>query len=195
MKSLLVIISLLGSVGFAMDITAQQWTAQLDMRQQASDSNVSCTGPCTTNSQMFFAAGATTKFDMGNNFAVRTGGMLTQRGYKQTNAGLSDAVSFMYIDVPVLPEYQINEMFSAHAGVVLGLKANRTCDLSAGNTCTGMEDKSLVMPIQVGGTYNIDKQWTARLTYESGAALTTEASTKADFKTANAIALGGGYSF
>lgn len=190
MKTLLatVIISgLMGSVSYAMD-----WTAQLDLRQQSSEAS-SCTGTCSTTSQTLFGAGATTKFDMGNNFALRTGGMLTQRGYKQTVTGVSDSINYTYVDVPVLPEYQINDMFTAHAGVVLGLKASRTCDASS--NCTGFEDKSMVVPVQIGGTYNIDKQWMARLTYESGSALTSTGAGGTDLKTTNAIALGGGYSF
>lgn len=188
MKSLLFCIAAVGfvsSVGYAMD-----WTAQLDLRQQTSEAT-SCTGTCSTNTQTLFGAGATTKFDMGSNFAFRTGGMITQRGYKQTQTGVSDAVNYTYVDVPLLPEYQINDMFTAHAGVVLGLKANRTCDASS--NCAGFEDKSMVLPVQIGGTYNIDQQWMARLTYESGSALTT--SNGVDYKTSNAIALGGGYSF
>lgn len=193
MKSLLVsmvAVGLVGSVGHAMD-----WTAQLNLRQQASESSSTiCTGTCSTESQMLFGAGATTKFDMGNNFALRTGGMITQRGYKQTQPGSSDSINFTYVDVPVLPEYQINDMFTAHAGVVLGLKASRTCDSSS--NCTGFEDKSMVLPVQIGGTYNIDKQWMAHLTYETGAALTSTSSTGGtELKSANAIALGGGYSF
>ncbi|MEK6628479.1 MAG: outer membrane beta-barrel protein, partial [Bdellovibrionota bacterium] len=167
------------------------WTAQVDMRQTATDKGTACTGTCTVDTQTFFAVGATTKFDLANNFALRTGGILAQRGYKQTNASVSDTVNFTYLDVPVLPEYQFNEMFSAHAGLVVGLKAARSCGVSSG--CTNITDKSLVTPLQVGGTYNIDKQWAAKLTFETGTTLFTD--TTNDFKTANAIALGGAYTF
>lgn len=192
MKSLLVIVSLLSSVSFAMDLTAQKWTGQVDLRQQASEAITGCTGTCGVNSQTMFAAGATTKFDLGNNFSLKTGGLLAQRGYKQTSAGVSNSVNFTYLDVPVLPEYQINDMFAAYAGIVVGLKASRSCDFGTA-ACESLSDKSMVTPLQVGGVYNINPQWTAHLTYETGATLTT--TTTVDVKTANAIALGGGYTF
>lgn len=192
MKSLLVIVSLLSSVSFAMDLTTQKWTGQVDLRQQSSEAITGCTGTCGVNSQTMFAAGATTKFDLGNNFGLRTGGLLAQRGYKQTDAGVSNSVNFTYLDVPVLPEYQISDMFAAYAGVVVGLKASRSCDFGAA-ACDSLSDKSMVTPVQVGGVYNINPQWTAHLTYETGATLTT--ATTVDVKTANAIVLGGGYTF
>lgn len=193
MKSLIVLVSLVSSVSFAMDWSALKWTGQLDLRSQAGDSaSTNCTGTCATNTQTMFGAGATTTFEMGNNFVLRTGGMLTQRGYKQTDTGVTNSANFTYLDVPVLPEYVINEMFSAYAGVIVGLKASRTCDFSA-TTCNALSDKSLVTPLQVGGAYNIDKQWSAHLTYETGATLTSATGT--DVKTANAITLGGGYTF
>ncbi len=195
MKSLLVIATLVSSTCFAMDMSAQKWTAQLDLRQTASDSaGTNCTGTCKADTQTMFSAGATTMFDLGNQFGLRTGGVLTQRGYKQTQSSVSNAANFTYLDIPVLPEYQINDMFSAYAGVVVGLKASRTCDFGAA-TCDALSDKSLVTPLQVGGTYNIDKQWTARLTYETGALLTAGTFANSDVKTANAITLGGGYTF
>ena len=192
MKSLLVIVSLLSSVSFAMDLTTQKWTGQVDLRQQAGEAITGCTGTCGVNSQTMFAAGATTKFDLGNNFSLKTGGLLAQRGYKQTAAGTSNAVNFTYLDVPVLPEYQINDMFAAYAGIVVGLKASRSCDFDAAQ-CDSLSDKSMVTPLQVGGVYNITNQWAAHLTYETGATLSS--ATGADYKTANAIVLGGGYTF
>lgn len=192
MKSLLVIVSLVSSVSFALDMTAQKWTGQLDLRQQATEKDTTnCGAGCTADTQTMFAAGATTMFDLGNQFVLRTGGMLTQRGYKQTTTGTTESVNFTYVDVPVLPEYQINDMFSAYAGVIVGLKASRSCGVNAG--CDNLSDKSLVYPLQVGGTYNIDKQWAARMTYETGTPLTTTNGT--DLKTANAISLGGAYTF
>ena len=200
MKSLLVIISLISSIGHAMDWSAQKWTGQLDLRQTASDAagtGCSSNTTCTANTQTMFGAGATTVFDMGNDFALRTGGMLTQRGYKQTDsAGAGTAsMNLTYLDVPVLPEYKINDMFSAYAGIVVGLKASRSCGFDAA-TCTSLSDKSIVTPLQVGGTYNIDKQWTAHLTYETGSTLATvPGQASSEVKTSNAIALGGGYTF
>lgn len=195
MKSLLVLVSLVSSVSFALDMSAQKWTAQLDLRQTASDgAGTDCTGTCKPETQTMFSAGATTKFDLGNQFGLRTGGVLTQRGYKQTSSSVSQAANFTYLDVPVLPEYQINDMFSAYAGIVVGLKAARTCDFDT-TTCGSLSDKSMVTPLQVGGTYNIDKQWTARLTYETGTLMTAGSTANTDVKTANAITLGGGYTF
>ena len=194
MKSLFVIVSLISTVGFALDMSAQKWTAQLDLRQTASDAGTVCTGTCKADTQTMFSAGATTMFDLGNQFGLRTGGVVTQRGYKQTVATTSTAANFTYLDIPVLPEYQINEMFSAYAGVIVGLKASRTCDFGAAN-CDALSDKSLVTPLQVGGTYNIDKQWAARLTYETGTLMTAGTTANSDFKTASAITLGGGYTF
>ena len=192
MKSLLVIVSLVSSVSFAMDMSAQKWTGQLDLRQQATEKDATnCGAGCTADTQTMFAAGATTKFDLGSQFVLRTGGMVTQRGYKQTTTGAVESVNFAYVDVPVLPEYQINDMFSAYAGVVVGLKASRACGVTGG--CDSLSDKSLVYPVQVGGTYNIDKQWAARMTYETGTPLTT--TNGSDLKTANAISLGGAYTF
>lgn len=195
MKSLFVIVSLISSVGFALDMSAQKWTAQLDLRQTASDSaGTGCTGTCKADTQTMFSAGATTMFDLGNQFGLRTGGVLTQRGYKQTDASVSNAANFTYLDIPLLPEYQINEMFTAYAGVVVGLKASRTCDFGAA-TCNALSDKSMVTPLQVGGTYNIDKQWAARLTYETGTLMTQVPGANGDVKTANVITVGGGYTF
>lgn len=195
MKSLFVIVSLISSASFALDMSAQKWTAQLDLRQTASDSaGTACTGTCKADTQTMFSAGATTMFDLGNQFGLRTGGVVTQRGYKQTSASVSNAANFTYLDIPVLPEYQFNDMFSAYAGVVVGLKAARTCDFGAA-TCDSLSDKSLVTPLQVGGAYNIDKQWTARLTYETGTLMTAGTVANTDVKTANVITLGGGYTF
>ncbi len=195
MKSLFVIVSLISTVGFAMDMSAQKWTAQLDLRQTASDAaGTGCTGTCKADTQTMFSAGATTWFDLGNQFGLRTGGVVTQRGYKQTQSSVSNAANFTYLDVPVLPEYQINDMFTAYAGVVVGLKASRTCDFGTA-TCDSLTDKSLVTPLQVGGTHNIDKQWTARLTYETGTLMTVAPGTNGDVKTANVVTLGGGYTF
>ena len=196
MKSLFVIVSLISTVGFALDMSAQKWTAQLDLRQTASDSaGTGCTGTCKADTQTMFSAGATTMFDMGNQFGLRTGGVVTQRGYKQTDlSSISGAANFTYLDIPVLPEYQINDMFSAYAGVIVGLKASRTCDFGAA-VCAQFTDKSLVTPFQVGGTYNVDKQWTARLTYETGTLMTTTPGTNGDVKTANVVTVGGGYTF
>ena len=196
MKSLFVIVSLISTVGFALDMSTQKWTAQLDLRQTASDATgTGCTGTCKADTQTMFSAGATTWFDLGNQFGLRTGGVVTQRGYKQTDtAGQNGAANFTYLDVPVLPEYQINEMFTAYAGVVVGLKASRTCDFGAA-TCDAFSDKSLVTPLQVGGTYNVDKQWTARLTYETGTLMTQVAGANGDVKTANVVTVGGGYTF
>lgn len=194
MKSLFAIVTLVGSVSFGMDFSAQKWTGQLDLRQQASEAATGCTGACTAETQTMFGAGATTAIEIGNQFALRTGGVLTQRGYKQSTAGTTDSVNYTYLDVPVLPEYKINEMFSAYAGVVVGLKAVRSCGLSGGASCDSLKDNALVTPFQVGGTYNIDSQWAARLTYETGATLTKDAA-NTDIKTANAITLGGSYNF
>lgn len=199
MKSLLVIVSLaslVSSVSFAMDWTTQKWTGQLDLRQQATEKDATnCGVGCTADTQTMFAAGATTMFDLGNQFALRTGGVLTQRGYKQTTGtAAAESVNYTYLDVPVLPEYQINDMFTAYAGVVVGLKASRSCGVTGG--CDAISDKSLVYPMQVGGVYNIDKQWAARLTYETGTPLTSTNSTNTtELKTANAISLGGAYTF
>ena len=193
MKSLLVIATLVSSTCFAWDMSAQKWTAQLDLRQTAGDTSVcGAQATCKADTQTMFGAGATTNLDLGNKFGLRTGGMLTQRGYKQTDTGVTNSVNLTYLDIPVLPEYQINDMFTAYAGVVVGLKAARTCDFGT-TTCNALSDKSMVTPLQVGGTYNIDKQWTARLTYETGTILTAVPGT--DVKTANAITLGGGYTF
>ncbi len=194
MKSLFVIVSLISTVGFALDMSTQKWTAQLDLRQTASQATAACTTGCTADTQTMFSAGATTMFDLGNQFGLRTGGVVTQRGYKQTAASISTAANFTYLDIPVLPEYQINEMFTAYAGVVVGLKASRTCDFG-GTTCSDLSDKSLVTPLQVGGTYNIDKQWAARLTYETGTVMTAGTGANTDVKTANVVTVGGGYTF
>ncbi len=196
MKSLFVIVSLISSVGFALDMSAQKWTAQLDLRQTASDAaGAGCTGTCKADTQTMFSAGATTMFDLGNQFGLRTGGVVTQRGYKQTDTTVSTATNFTYLDIPVLPEYQINDMFTAYAGVIVGLKASRACGFDA-TTCNALSDKSLVTPLQVGGTYNIDKQWAARLTYETGTLMTSvPGQSQAEVKTANVVTVGGGYTF
>lgn len=189
MKSVLMIAMLTTSTSFAMDLSAMPWTAQLDLRQQAADYDC---GSCEKPAKLGFAVGATTKFDLSNNFALRTGGMLAQRNLETKDAGTTSTLNYTYVDVPVLPEFAFNEMFSAYAGVVFGLKAARACDVT-GVTCSQISDKSFVMPFQVGGTYNIDQDWTARLTYETGATVSTTTTT--DIKTASAIVLGGGYTF
>lgn len=198
MKRLVVLATLVGSVAYGMDMASMDWTAQLDLRQTASEAATGCTGTCSADTQTMFAAGATTAFDMGNNVAIRTGGVLTQRGYKDTTTGTgSNTVNYTYVDVPVLPEYSFNDMVSAYAGVVVALKATRSCSLAAGGTCDGtIDDKSLVTPFQVGARYNINKEWNARLQYETGAALaSTSGAGSVDLKTASVISLGGGYSF
>ena len=103
MKSLIVIISLVSSIGHAMDWSAQKWTGQLDLRQTATDKNTGCSTGCTADTQTMFAAGATTAFTMADNFVLRTGGMLTQRGYKETTA-TSQSVNFTYLDIPAYAE-------------------------------------------------------------------------------------------
>lgn len=189
MKSLLVIATLIGSVSYAADLTEMPWRAQLDIRQQAID--IDCGAGCEKQEKLCFAVGATAKFELANNFALRTGGMFSQRILETKNAGTTNTINYTYVDVPVLPEYAFNEMFSAYAGVVVALKAARACDVSGG--CSAVGDKTLITPFQVGGAYNIDEQWTARLTYETGTTLAT--STATDYKTANVIVLGGGYTF
>lgn len=196
MKKLLLAATLVSSAAFGMDMAAMDWTAQLDLRQTATDAVSTCTGTCTGDTQTMFAAGATTAFDMGSNISLRTGGVITQRGYKTTTTGTgSDTVNYTYVDVPVLPEYTFNDMFAAYAGVVVGLKAARTCSLAAGGNCN-IDDKALVTPLQLGARYNITKEWNARLTFETGTALaSTQGAASNDLKTASVLSLGGGYSF
>jgi hypothetical protein len=184
MNKMVAIIALMSSMAYAMD-----WTAEVDLRNTATDSSM-CGGAagCAAGTQLLFGAGATTKFDFGNNFGVRTGGLLTQRGVKATTAGSDSSANYMHIDVPVLAEYAISESFMINGGLVVGLKAS-----SAYSNVTNVTDKSLITPIQIGAAYAINKAWKADFLYEMGTSIGNTTTT--DLKTANVISIGGGYSF
>jgi hypothetical protein len=184
MKRMVAIIALMSSMAYAMD-----WTAEVDLRNTATDSSM-CGGAagCAAGTQMLFGAGATTKIDFGSAVALRTGGLLTQRGVKSTTSGTDASVNYMHIDVPVLAEYAVSDAFTVNGGLILGLKASATYSNAAGVT-----DKSLIMPIALGAAYNINKEWKADFTYEMGTAIGSNAA--GDLKTANVLSIGGGYSF
>lgn len=190
MKVLVLFFSVLSSFCFAMDMTAK-----IDLRNTVTDASL-CTGTagCTAGTQLFYDIGMTTKIDLSSDFGIRTGGVLSQRGVKLNVSPFGDGtVNYMHLDIPVLAEYKASDSFAIYGGLVLGVKTSSSCTPVSGGNCSGINDKSLITPVQLGGSYLFDKAWSANLTYESGGSLGTQGAS--DFKIANVIMLGGSYTF
>jgi hypothetical protein len=193
MKTFIFLSSLMSCICFAMD-----WTSQVDIRNTATD-NATCNAfaNCSGQSQLLYGVGVTTKIPLANDFSLKTGGLIVQRGTKVSITGFGEGmINAMTLDIPVLAEYSISDSFRVYGGVALGAKiGSPTCVAipTVGN-CNGISQSSLITPLQIGVGYNFSKTWGANFMYEAGTTIGNQTSV-GDGKTANVISLGGGYTF
>jgi hypothetical protein len=130
-----------------------------------------CIPICNAVAATGLQAGVNIDFPLGSMVALRTGAMYVQRIAKYSQTGLTGDASYNYnsIDIPLNFVIMFGD-FSIVAGASAGIKSSTSCSATGSRTCTGfsslVEDKSTIIPIQIGLGYVLAQKISLQVMYE-----------------------------
>ncbi len=125
----------------------------------------------TAESKTDFQMGGVGQFPISGAFYIRSGLIYTQRSvdltYKATSTTSTGSLTMTYFDVPAQVFYKFEDYGSVFAGPVVSFILDKKCELSGGSTCTVTAAKSMLVPLQLGGTFKFMPQMGATIYYET----------------------------
>lgn len=139
----------------ALNATAQNY----GLLAGISSNNIDKNGNPAVKSEIGWRAGVIGMFDLTSSVNLRTGVTYTDRSFSIKETNTDAKVKYTYIDIPVLFQFQMNDMVGIYAGPVVainsGKKVSGTLNGSATNSdVTDM--KSIYLLGQVGANFNFD---------------------------------------
>ena len=129
-----------------------------------SQSNATASGSgVSTTGEFGFRAGGVAAFPLVDNLKFRTGLIFAQRHFDVTVAGNKATARFDYLDIPVLVQYNFNDMMGVFGGLVAAVNVNHNID---SGSITG--SKGLYPLVQAGFNATFDNMYGIEIYYEYG---------------------------
>lgn len=141
---------------FITQANAQTFGLQAGVHNAKSDLDP---GPADAQSELNYRIGLLGLIDLTSNVYFRTGLTYTTRHTSFEGAGGSELkLKFAYLDVPVLFQYQFNDMVGIYAGGVVGFNMSEKYEWSGTPSSSGDWDdtESMIILGQIGANFMFD---------------------------------------
>jgi hypothetical protein len=140
-----------------------------------SQSNASASGNLSnanySNSGEFgFRAGGVASFPLMDNLKFRTGLIYAQRHFTLKHDSPDVKITFNndYLDIPVLAQYNFNEVFGLFGGIVAAVNVNKSVSSNVTVTNADSGTKNLLPILQLGINATFDNMYGVEAYYEFG---------------------------
>ncbi len=108
-------------------------------------------------SELNYRLGLVGLIDLTDSVYLRTGLTYTTRTTSFEGAGGSELkLKFSYIDVPLLFQFQLNDMVGLYAGPVVGFNMDKKAEASPGGEADWDDTESMIILGQVGANFMFD---------------------------------------
>jgi len=114
-----------------------------------------------------YQAGAIGKFDLAEQWQIRSGFIYSSRAYSVTPNGttVSSDWKFTYFEIPLGLEYKFSDFGGAFIGPAVALNVSKDC--GSGVTCSGVNNAPV--SFQIGASFKFAPNFGAEVYYEGGA--------------------------
>lgn len=121
----------------------------------------------SSSGEFVFRVGGVASFSLMDNLKFRTGLIYSQRHFDlKDGSGNKSTDKFDYLDVPVLAQYNFNDMVGIFGGLIAAVNVNHSIDSNSGAVATGT--KGLYPLLQAGFNVTFDNMYGVEIYYEAG---------------------------